>query len=290
MSCETRLNKAFHNAPVLPLSPRSRFCIISDCHRGDGSSNDNFLKNQNLYFTALKHYYAQGYTYIELGDGDELWENRKMSRIIEIHNNVFWLLSLFYRQNRLYLIYGNHDLEKKKSGYSDRVCSSYFCTESQCKQPLFPSLTFYEGIILENACTGIRLYLTHGHQADFFNSVCWKQARFLVRYFWQPLERFGILDPTSAARNYTKKDRVEQLLSDYAVKNNLYLITGHTHRPRLNADSPNYMNTGSCVHPRCVTCMEIEGDLLLLVKWASDTRRDGTLYVRREVLAQISLR
>ena len=200
MSYSSRLTHAFQNAPVLPLGPCSRYVLISDCHRGSGTWGDNFLKNQNLYFTALKHYYAQGYTYIELGDGDELWENRRMSQIIEIHSNVFWLLSLFYRQGRLYLLYGNHDMEKKRPGYSDQVCGSYFCTDAQCHQSLFPGLTFYEGVILEQRGQGQRLYLTHGHQADPLNSTFWRLARFLVRYFWQPLEHFGVLDPTSAAK------------------------------------------------------------------------------------------
>ena len=71
MSYRSRIERAFENAPVLPLNRCSRYVIISDCHRGCGTSNDNFLKNQNLYFTALNHYYAQGFTYIELGDGDE---------------------------------------------------------------------------------------------------------------------------------------------------------------------------------------------------------------------------
>lgn len=289
MSYTSRLSRAFEKAPVIPLSPRSRFCLISDCHRGDGTNGDNFLKNQNLYFTALKYYYSRGFTYIELGDGDELWENRKMSQIIEIHNNVFWLLSLFYKQDRLYLLYGNHDLEKKKPGYSDQVCGTYFCTDTQCRKELFPGLTFYEGIILEDPCTGKRLYLTHGHQADFWNSTAWKVTRFLVRYFWRPLEHFGVLDPTSAAKNYKHKDRVEKRLAEYAVKNGSPLITGHTHRPRLDSAAPFYMNTGSCVHPRCITCMEIEMGAITLVKWTYDTKQDRTLFVSREVLSQISL-
>lgn len=288
MSYTSRLTRAFRNAPVLPLGPCSRYVLFSDCHRGNGTWGDNFLKNQNLYFTALKHYYAQGYTYIELGDGDELWENRRMSQIIEIHNNMFWLLSLFYRQGRLYLLYGNHDMEKKRPGYSNQVCATYFCTDSQCQQPLFPGLTFYEGIILEQCNRKQRLYLTHGHQADPLNSTFWKLSRFLVRYLWQPLEHFGMLDPTSAAKNYTHKDRVEQRLSDYAAKSGDILITGHTHRPRLSADAP-YFNTGSCVHPRCITCLEIVGDKITLAKWACDTRKDNTLYVNREVLSQIKL-
>ena len=289
MSYTSRLNHAFHNAPILPLNDRSRYVLISDCHRGDGSWGDNFLKNQTLYFTALKHYYTQGFTYIELGDGVELWENRRMSQIIEIHNNVFWLLSLFYRQERLYLLYGNHDMEKKKPRYSDRVCATYFCTDSQCRQPLFPGLTFHEGVILETESRGDRLYLTHGHQADTMNSTFWRFSRFLVRYFWRPLEHFGVLDPTSAAKNYTHKDRVEQRLSDYALKTGRILITGHTHRPRLDPDKPQYCNTGSCVHPRCITCLEIVGEKMTLVKWTYNTRRDNALYVSREVLSQLQL-
>ena len=81
---------------------------------------------------------------------------------------------------------------------------------------------------------------------------------------------------------------MEQRLTDYAQKTGHILITGHTHRPRLSIEAP-YFNTGSCVHPRCITCLEILGDKLTLVKWASDTRRDNTLYVGREVLSQIKL-
>lgn len=289
MSYYSRLSNAFKNAPVLPLNMCCRYAIISDCHRGSGNSNDNFLKNENLYFTALNHYYSQGFTYIELGDGDELWENRRMSQIIEVHNNVFWLLSLFYQHNRLYMIYGNHDMEKKHRRYSNSVCSSFFYTDTQCTQPLFPDLQFYEGLILENPCKDYQLFLTHGHQADFFNSALWKFNRFLVRYVWKPLEHFGVLDPTSAAKNYTHKDRIEQRLSNYAESNHTPLITGHTHRPRLDSSAPYYINTGSCVHPSCITCLEIERGVLTLVKWTLSVKKDRTLYVVREILSQYVL-
>lgn len=148
MSVSSRLDHAFQNAPVLPLSNHSRYVLMSDCHRGMGNSSDNFLKNQHLYFAALEHYYRQGFTYIELGDGDELWENRNMKNIIDVHNNVFWLFKQFHQENRLYLIYGNHDIVKRKKGYPAKSCGTYFCTQSQQMQPLFPSLSFYEGIIL----------------------------------------------------------------------------------------------------------------------------------------------
>ena len=89
MGYETRISKAFEGALKLPLSDNSKYVLFSDCHRGVGTSNDNFLKNQHLYFAALQHYYQNNFTYIELGDGDELWENRSFNRILEIHSNVF---------------------------------------------------------------------------------------------------------------------------------------------------------------------------------------------------------
>lgn len=266
MGYEKRLTNAFENAPVLPVYNTSKLVLFSDCHRGCGNSNDNFLKNQHLYFAALTHYYEKGYTYIELGDGDELWENRYFQQIQEIHSNVFWLLSRFYQHKRLYMIYGNHDMVKKKLSL-----------------PLdFP---FYEGIILQDCCSNKRLYLTHGHQADTLNSTFWKLSRFLVRYIWKPLEHFGVLDPTSAAKNYSVKEKTEKRLEHWAKTNQTTLITGHTHRPVLSSDTPHYCNTGSCVHPRCITCIEIQNGSLFLVKWSMETREDLNLYVARSVLS-----
>lgn len=265
-NASSRINEAFSHAPVLPLSECSRYVLFSDCHRGNGSSNDNFLKNQNLYFAALNYYYEENFCYIELGDGDELWENRCFSSIQEIHSNVFWLLSKFYDEHRLWMLYGNHDMVKQKLHPFSDCC-------------------FYEGLILEDCAEQKNLYLTHGHQADFFNSVLWRLSRFLVRYLWRPLEQFGVLDPTSAAKNYRVKKNTERKLQAWAKSEGKILITGHTHRPVLGSKESPYFNSGSCVHPRCITCLELEHRTLTLVKWTLATRGNRSLYVSREVLA-----
>ncbi len=310
MSFYTRLNKSFENAPRLPLNDCTKYVLFSDCHRGAGTNNDNFLKNQNLYFAALQYYYRTGYTYIELGDGDELWENRSMKQIIEAHGDIFSLLSLFHRQGRLYMLYGNHDMIKKDRRYAVRNCSIYPCCCGNNphleRQPLLPDIKFYPGIILENtSARRIRpdilreeavlehtppapkdVYLTHGHQADFFNSTLWRFSRFLVRYLWKPLERYGVLDPTSAARNYTKKQKTELLLHHWAEQEKHILITGHTHRPALSAADNFYYNCGSCVHPYSITCLELEHLHIRLVKWTLAAKPDMSLYVAREVLSE----
>lgn len=266
MSYLSRIDHAFSNAPVLPLSENGRYGLFSDCHRGIGTSNDNFLKNQHLYFAALNYYYQHSFCYIELGDGDELWENRSFSAIQNIHSNVFWLLSLFYEEHRLFMLFGNHDIAKKD-----------FHPFSDC--------CFHEGLRLKDCVTGQELYLTHGHQADFFNSTLWRLSCFLVRYLWKPLEQFGVLDPTSAAKNYKVKNKTEQRLQEWTKLHKKILITGHTHRPVLGSKDSLYFNTGSCVHPRCITCIELVHRELSLVKWTLSTKPDRTLFVAREVLA-----
>jgi len=286
MNYNSKLTAAFANALRLPLSSASRYVFISDCHRGNGTANDTFLKNQNLFFAALQYYYDNQYTYIELGDGDELWQNRSMSQISEIHDDVFWMMSEFQRDNRLYLIYGNHDIIKRSPSFSLRYCNRYYYSETRCLRPLLPDLRFYEGIILNDTEGESDIYLAHGHQADFINSTLWRVSRFLVRHLWEPLERIGFINPTSAARNITKKDTIERHLTEWATKNRRILITGHTHRPMLDEkkETP-YLNTGSCVHPRCITAIELQNRCFTLVKWTYCTREDFVVYICRRILA-----
>lgn len=290
MRDEKRLNQAYKDSPVLPLTSGSKYILFSDCHRSIGTSADIFLKNQTLYFAALQHYFRQGYTYIELGDGDELWQNRSFQEIASIHSNVFWLLSKYYKKNRLYMIYGNHDIVKSRRGYAKKNCSVHYNEPTRKYVPLFPDIQFYPGIRLQEKQAEYELFLTHGHQVDFLNSAIWPIARFLVRYLWTPLENIGVLDPTSAAKNYTKKNKTERKLSEWADKYNCVLIAGHTHRPMVPepGDIP-YFNTGSCVHPRCITGIEIHGNQLTLIKWTQCVRADNSLAICREELDQFPL-
>ena len=96
MSTFNRLTKVFNSSKELQFDNSSKLVFMSDCHRGDNSWADNFAHNQNLMFTALSHYYNKDFTYIEIGDGDELWENRKFSTIRQSHSHIFWILRKFY--------------------------------------------------------------------------------------------------------------------------------------------------------------------------------------------------
>ena len=80
MSYQKRLDQAFENVPVLPLDDNHKYVVFSDCHRGSGNNNDNFIKNEHLYLAALRHYNRMQYTYVELGDGDDCGKTARWSR------------------------------------------------------------------------------------------------------------------------------------------------------------------------------------------------------------------
>ena len=280
-----KLDKAYENALCIPIYSGSRMVFMSDCHRGIGNWGDNFQPNQNLFFAALQYYNQRKFTYIELGDGDELWENRRLKDIIQTHSNQFWLMAKFYQENRFYMIYGNHDKKKVQERFFGKSCNTYYCDGERAEKELFPNMKVQEAIRLKDNCDGQELFLVHGHQGDIWSDTLWKITRFLVRYIWRRLELVGWNDPTSAAKNYRKKEKTEKRLDRWARKNGKILIAGHTHRPMFPKPGEGYyFNDGSCVHPRCITAIELERGALSLVKWSMEVREDSVVYIGREVL------
>lgn len=288
MSSQTRLTKAYNQAKRISFTNSDKFILFSDCHRGDGSFADDFANNRNIYYHALSHYFKNNFTYIELGDGDELWENLFFKDIFEANKTVFKLIQKFHDFNRLHMIYGNHDMVFRNPSVVKKKLSTYFDQQEGKELPLFPNITYNEAIVLENAETGQELFLTHGHQADFMNYVGWKINRFLVQILWKPLQVWGIKDPTSPAKNYVELVKVERRIKKWIANNdNKITITGHTHRPRFpkpQDNLPNYFNDGSCVHPRSITGIEIVEGTIALIKWFIDTKEDGTLQIVKEYL------
>lgn len=281
-----RVSQVFQSAEQISFDDSSRIVLMSDCHRGDGSWADNFSKNQNPYFAALNHYYDKNYTYIEIGDGDELWENNKFSSIIQPHKDLFRLLHKFFKENRLYMIFGNHDIVKKNDRFVKNYLYQYYNERRKKYVSLFENIKIHEGLVLNYKPTDDKILLIHGHQVDFLNNQMWMLSRFLVRYLWRPLQLFGVNDPTSTAKNYGKKDAVEESLTEWVMKEKHILIAGHTHRPMFpEVDEPPYFNSGSCVHPHSITAIEIVDGHIVLVKWNIKTKADGTLFVGRDIIA-----
>ncbi len=280
----SRIERAYRQAPVIPLERNGNYVFFSDCHRGTGSWNDNFANNQSLCFTALNYYYERNFYYVEIGDGDELWENRSQNRIIETHSHVFWLMRKFYEKNRMFMIWGNHDADKRKRNFVRRNYMTYWNECSKKKEALFPELQINEGVRFQSA-NGEEIFAVHGHQGDIMNDYLQPLSKFLVRFVWKPLEKLGLRDPTVPARNYRTCECQEKRFCEFAETHPLIVIAGHTHRPVFpEPGAGRYFNDGSMVHPRCITAIEVVRGSISLVKWSVSSRRDGSLFVNREVL------
>lgn len=281
------LNKALENAKRLSFNKKDKIVFFSDLHKGDNSYADDFRHNIKIYKHALSTYFDDGYTYIELGDGIELWENKSFKPIFLSYKPIFDLLEKFHRQKRLYLLWGNHDMQFRDPIAVERMLRSFFVPKNIVDKEVYFDLQYYESLILSFENTQKTIFAIHGHQADYMNYKHWKFNRFFVRYFWKYMQKwFGIHDPTSPAKNYKGLIRVERRLYQWIVNNNYQMIIcGHTHRPRFPdpGDIPLF-NDGSCVHPKSIIGIEISDFHISLVKWYEEIDHNQKKKIQKTIL------
>ncbi len=311
-----RLNKLYGETAVNPeqiihFGPQDKFILFSDCHRGDASWKDDYAPNRNLHLYALSDYLRKGFTYIELGDGDELFENKNFDAIAFAHRDTFYQMRDFYHMAfnesgddqqaipKFYMLYGNHDIQRRDPQVvKDHFDTFYIEYEEPDKRykKMFPNLKVHEGLILryEDDAVSHDVFLVHGHQGDWFNDYLWWLALIVVRYIWGPLQQFiGWRDPTMPPKPYyVDKWGVQQRMTEWVASEKQMMICGHTHHSHFTVPidsegnaNPLYFNTGSCVHPRAITGIEIQDGAISLVKWELAPRaEDGVLHIVRGVL------
>lgn len=282
---EKRLTKAYQEAPTITFNRKSKFVFFSDTHRGDDSISDEFARNQSLVISALRYYYDKGYTYVELGDGDELWEHARFQHIRTAHIDVFTALKKFFQEHRMIMIYGNHNIYLKNPHYVRRNYTSFYDEYQERQVPLFPKLKPLEAIVLQQEETGLEILALHGHQGDFLNDQCWIPSMLALRYFWKFMHLVGFRNPASPAKNQAKRHKIEKNYAKWIEKNQVMLICGHTHRfkyPKRNQYP--YFNTGCGIHTKGVSCIEILNNKIYLIQWRVQADRHGSLHVVRRII------
>ncbi|MDP4181795.1 MAG: metallophosphoesterase [Bacillota bacterium] len=281
-----RLTQIYNSSDFITFDDNSKFVFFSDCHRGDKSNADNFLKNRDIYLYSLDFYYSNGFTYIELGDGDELWENDRFSTLVRAHTDAYLLLQKFYLDKRLYMIWGNHDIFKSYKNYVKNTLFKYYDLVSQSYKPLFDNIKIHEGLILKYNDIPRRIFVVHGHQGDILNDIFWPFSRFIIRHFWRLFEILHNRSHISQVRNKARLQAFESSIKQWCESNKQMVIAGHTHKPAfaLPGQIP-YFNDGCCVKKGYITCLEIENGEILLVKWMRNVNSDGSESITKEVLA-----
>lgn len=291
--------------PVIPFNAdKDKFIILSDQHKGARDGSDIFAKSAKNYLVALEHYNQKEFTYINLGDSEELWENLFVT--IKRHNkNTFEAEKKFLARNAFIKIFGNHDL--------------YWDNDPLAAVSLLQiygeSVKIYEGAILQATINNkpLNIYLTHGHQGDLQSDGNWF-SKWFVSDIWAPFQAYLRINPNTPANNDLLKTDHNRLMYEWSSKRkNILLITGHTHQPvfrslteleivyeklaaaqkagndslisilqnRINQlhlegnTSPDftgyldtYFNSGCCCFDDGdITGIEIEGNCIRLIKW-----------------------
>jgi len=293
------------------LPENTRFIIFSDQHKGGKDAADDFLHAADNYMTALSWYYHKDYTLVNLGDCEELWEN-KPATVIEQNRLALLEEAKFLQQDRYYRIFGNHDLEW-----------NYAVPRQQFLRPLFgKKLKVYEGLILQLPYNGhtYSFLLTHGHQGDA-RSDGNAFSKWFVAAIWTPVQRFLEISMNTISDSFDLVDRHNIIMYKWTLQfKNTLLVSGHTHKPvfasldhidrltkqlekataagdtgliqSLQADlekrrteyagkqfvktmaQPSYFNTGCCCFDDGdITGIEIAEGFIRLIKWEEGQRK-----------------
>lgn len=317
------LSKPGKKGIVIPFDlAQGKFIIFSDQHKGARNGADDFMAAEPNYLAALEHYDQLAFSFINLGDSEELWEN-SLTRVKKFNDKNFLAERKFVARNAFVKVIGNHDL------YWGNDPFAWW----QLKKIFEADLKVYEGVILETVVDGnaFRIFCTHGHQGDAQSDGNWF-SKFFVARIWAPFQAYLRINPNTTAYDDTKKTLHNEIMYEWSsVQQRSLLITGHTHQPvfeslthierlyrqyqeaessgnkelladlyaeirrrekeftAVSADylimKPSYFNSGCCCFiDGDITGIEIENGFIRLVKW---TLKDGVS--QRLVLEEMSL-
>jgi len=307
---------------IIPLNTATQKIIVfSDQHKGAKDQADDFAICEKNYVAALDYYFNAGFLFINLGDGEELWENTIFA-VKKYNKPSFEKEKLFQQKKRFIKIFGNHDL--------------YWANDplawTQLESIYGEKVPIYEGCILTTTINerAFQIYLTHGHQGDL-QSDGNAFSKFFVSNIWGPIQGLLDINPNTPAFNNQLKSLHNTLMYDWSsVEKNILLITGHTHQPvfmslthlerlyvkladaqknkfetaiksieseitkaqpanptppDLSKIIPSYFNSGCCCFDDGdITGIEIAEGYIRLIKWQS--KKD---IPKREVLEEIKL-
>ena len=208
---------------VIPFDcNKDKMIILSDQHKGGRDLADDFMGAEKTYLHALQYYFEHGYSLINLGDCEELWENTPKV-VIEKNQDALMMEAKFLEGGRYFRIYGNHDLEWK-----------YLIQQNLYLKPLFGStLKVYEGIILKVAHNqkDFQIFLSHGHQGDQ-RSDGNAFSMWFVAAIWTPIQRFLEVTINTVSDSFALVDKHNIMMYEWsATQPDTVFISGHTHKP-----------------------------------------------------------
>lgn len=220
--CEIKKNPGKRGL-VIPFELQSgKFIILSDLHKGARNGADDFILSELSYLSAMEYYFAEDYSYINLGDSEELWEN-SLTKVKKYNAKTFEAERKFLQHNRFVKLFGNHDLYWDNDPFAGW----------QLKEIYQEKIKVYEGVVLSVSIGDkpLHIFCTHGHQGDAQSDGNWF-SKFFVARIWAPFQAFLRINPNTPAYDGTKKTLHNTIMYEWSSQQkDLLLLTGHTHQP-----------------------------------------------------------
>ena len=219
LTCEklSDLLSSDENTLSLPLE-KKKYIIFSDMHLGDRGKADDFRQNDSALLEALKKYKADGFDLILLGDIEELWQF-DFNKIFERYCESIYKAIRDFGDEHVIRVFGNHDIDWR-------------VLKDPCKTKQIQKKNSYEAIKLIDKDNNIKFILVHGHQGNLESDKASWSSRFFVRCFKivEPiLKSLGITAHPPALRSQITTG-YDKIFYDWAKKNNVAIICGHSHR------------------------------------------------------------
>lgn len=298
-----RLNEVFNSAVIDEGREVDalRLVVLSDLHKGQRDSADDFQGCERTYLAALEHYWQQDFELLLLGDVEELWENWPQD-VLPPYTSVLNQERLFAETSpslRYRRFVGNHDDLWYDSGAVRQHLAPYLAG-----QPVLESLRIL--VQAEGRPLG-QLFLIHGHQGSPLNETLAGFSAWIVRHVWRPIQRLLNIRTSTPSTNFALRQQHELALFNFAASHRgLVLIAGHTHHPvwqglglrqalqhlpthaplaavdpvwldeqvngsvALPGSKPSYFNSGCCCYSDgSITGLELAEGNIRLVRWTA---------------------
>ncbi|ANH83424.1 metallophosphoesterase [Niabella ginsenosidivorans] len=304
---------------------KDKYIIFSDQHKGARNGADDFRLAAPAYVAALNYYNTSLFSFINLGDCEELWEN-PLFRVKKFNGEPFEAEKAFVQRDAFIKVIGNHDLYWGNDPLAGLELEAVFGKKIKA----------YEGVILQTIINGrpLRIFCTHGHQGDANSDGNWF-SKFFISKIWGPLQACLQINPNEPSNNDYKKTLHNEIMYEWSSEQDaILLITGHTHQPvfeslthierlyrqmeiaKLKSDAvtierikeetiafrkrfdtllldynrilPTYFNSGCCCFSDGdITGIEIEGGFIRLIKWETKGGRPERIVLEETSLGVI---
>jgi hypothetical protein len=227
------LSRAFHLSGPNEITldhQEIRYIIFSDHHRGGKARTDDFRLCESAYMAALGYYLEKDYTLVALGDIEELWSST-LDNVLQTYPDTVALEREFHQAGRYLRFYGNHD----------DLWSDHHHVKRHL-EPLYRGpLPVWGGMRIAVRGNGGEmgtLFLTHGHQGEFWSDRHGRLGRWGAQKFLRPYKRLTRTPSVTPATDHQLRKRHNVAMYLWAARQpHTVLIAGHTHKPVFLTES-----------------------------------------------------